>query len=123
MSKPSTVLRLLAPLLMLCSAAVLAQPRADVGKRGGAYADFLKRSPPDLTTLTRRNGGVFPISSVDAVIEGAGQSHGTRDMPIWGQDYRVRAGEYDVDVPYDPEIYVRGRILALAEYLNRLQAK
>lgn len=137
--KQSMMLRLLAPVLMLCSAAVLAQTRVDIGKREydnncvtchgadgkgtGAYADFLKRTPPDLTTMTRRNGGVFPISSVYAVIEGAGQSHGTRDMPIWGQDYRLRAADYYVDVPYDPEVFVRGRILALAEYLNRLQAK
>lgn len=57
------------------------------------------------------------------MIEGAGVSHGTRDMPIWGQDYRVRAAEYYMDVPYDSELFVRTRILALAEYLSRLQAK
>lgn len=87
--------------------------------------DFLKRTPPDLTTMSKRNGGVFPLSSAYAVIEGAGQSHGTRDMPIWGQDYRVKAVEYYRDTPYayDTEVFVRTRILALAEYLSRLQAK
>jgi hypothetical protein len=57
------------------------------------------------------------------VIEGAGAGHGTRDMPIWGQEYSVQAASYYVDVPYDQQAYVRGRILALAEYLNRLQAQ
>lgn len=93
------------------------------GKGGGPYVDLLRRSPPDLTTMTKRNGGVFPLSKAYEVIEGAGVGHGTRDMPIWGQEYNVKAAEYYVDVPYNSEAYVRSRILALAEYLNRLQAK
>jgi len=44
-------------------------------------------------------------------------------MPIWGQQYSVKAAEYYIDVPYNQEAYVRGRILSLVEYLNRLQAK
>lgn len=44
-------------------------------------------------------------------------------MPIWGQDYKVKAGEYYMETPYDPEVFVRTRILALVDYLNRLQAK
>ena len=49
--------------------------------------------------------------------------HGTREMPVWGRDYGIEAGEYYMEVPYDREAYVRGRILALIEYINRLQAK
>lgn len=41
----------------------------------------------------------------------------------WGRDYRIKAAEYYFDVPYDPEVYVRGRILALIDYINRIQAK
>jgi hypothetical protein len=47
-------------------------------------------------------------------------------MPVWGRDYSqesAKAGEYYLDVPYDMEMYVRSRILALIDYLNRLQAK
>jgi hypothetical protein len=44
-------------------------------------------------------------------------------MPVWGRDYQIKAGEHYGDVAYDPEVYVRGRILALIDYLNRLQAK
>ena len=123
----------------LGAGAVMAQQRVDMGKReydnncaachgasgkgNGAYADLLKKSPPDLTTMARRNGGVFPMARAYDVIEGAGVGHGTRDMPIWGQDYSVKAAEYYMDVPYSQEAYVRTRILALVEYLNRLQTK
>ena len=93
--------------------------------RGGAYVDFLKVTPPDLTQLSKKNGGVFPLERVYNVIDGRQEvkAHGPRDMPIWGRDYQIKAGKYYVDIGYDPEAYVRGRILALIDYLNRLQAK
>jgi mono/diheme cytochrome c family protein len=131
--------RLLAVGLMLAGSAVLAQSPVDLGKReyrsncanchaesgkgGGPYVEFLKHSPPDLTMMSKNNGGVFPVSRAYAVIEGAGASHGSRDMPIWGQQYRTKAAEYYADVPYNDETFVRTRILALIEYMSRLQAK
>jgi hypothetical protein len=58
------------------------------------------------------------------MIEGANvRSHGSRDMPIWGLEYRIKAAEYYMDMPYDPEPYVQARILALIEYINRLQER
>lgn len=94
------------------------------GKGNGPVTDLLKKSPPDLTMLSKNNGGVFPMARLYEVIDGTGvQAHGTRDMPVWGRDYRVQAGEYYMDAPYDPEAFVRTRILALLEYLNRLQTK
>jgi mono/diheme cytochrome c family protein len=94
------------------------------GKGGGPIADLLKRSPTDLTTLQKRNGGIFPMARVYETIEGVGVAeHGTRDMPVWGREYSIKAGEYYMDVPYNQEAYVRGRILALAEYLSRIQVK
>lgn len=94
------------------------------GKGKGPVVELLRKAPPDLTVLTKTNNGVFPMSRLYEVIEGANvPSHGARDMPIWGQDYRVQAAEYYIDVPYDPEAYVRARILALLEYINRLQVK
>jgi hypothetical protein len=44
-------------------------------------------------------------------------------MPIWGLDYLAKGGQSYKDVPYDPEVFVRTRILALTEYIYRLQAK
>jgi mono/diheme cytochrome c family protein len=93
------------------------------GKGGGPFVELLKKSPPDLTTLAQRNGGVFPLARVYEVIDGAGPGHGGRDMPIWGKTYSIKAAEYYGDVNYDQEAVVRARILALAEYLSRLQVK
>ncbi|HVK33288.1 MAG TPA: cytochrome c [Burkholderiaceae bacterium] len=123
----------------LLAQAALAQQRVDLGKRefdnncaachgrdgkgNGSITELLKRSPPDLTTMTKRNGGIFPVTRAYEVIEGAGGAHGSRDMPIWGQEYSQKAAEYYMDVPYNQEAYVRGRLLSLVEYLNRLQGK
>jgi mono/diheme cytochrome c family protein len=97
------------------------------GKGDGPYASLGDRDQAvaNLTTLAKRNGGVFPFQRVYETIDGtvAVKAHGTSDMPIWGQRYRAQAGEVMFDVPYDPEVYVRTRILALTEYLSRLQAK
>ena len=127
--------------LMLCSAAALAQPgkvdsgkqefnancavcHASDGKGNGPFVQYLRSTPPDLTTLAKRNGGVLPVSRVMQMIEGSDvPSHSARDMPIWGNAYRVQAGEYYVDVPYDPAAYVRSRILTLVDYINRLQER
>jgi mono/diheme cytochrome c family protein len=118
----------------------LAADKVDIGKReyesnciachgkdlkGGAYVDFLKVTPPDLSQLSRKNGGVFPFDRVYGSIDGRQdvKGHGSRDMPIWGKDYQVKAGEYYVDMNYDPEAFIRARIFALIDYLNRMQAK
>jgi mono/diheme cytochrome c family protein len=125
----------------ICSmaAAALAQPKVDLGKReydskcavchgkdgkgGGPYAEQLKRTLPDLTTLAQRNGGVFPVSRTYETIEGAGKGHGTREMPVWGLDYTIQAVEALPELPYNQAAYVRTRIMALLEYLTQLQAK
>jgi mono/diheme cytochrome c family protein len=95
------------------------------GKGGGSFAQMLQVSMPDLTTLSKNNGGVFPISRVYNVIDGreAVKAHGTREMPIWGKHLTFRAApEYD-DYRYEPEEFVRARILAVIDYLYRLQVK
>lgn len=140
----NTVKAALATWGLLAGAVAMAQPvqplRSDFGKREfdskcavchglnakgqGPVVEMLRKPPPDLTLLARRNNGVFPMERLYQVIDGADvPAHGTRDMPIWGQDYRVKAGEYYMEMPYDPNAYVRARILALLEYINRLQAK
>ncbi len=98
------------------------------GKGDGGVMDLLKKAPSDLTTLSKRNGGVFPFDYVYGVIDGreAIKAHGDRDMPIWGKAYsteNVKAAEHFFDVPYDMEMFVRARILALIDYLNRIQSK
>jgi mono/diheme cytochrome c family protein len=95
------------------------------GMGDGPNAPYLNRSAANLTTLTKTNGGVFPVQRMYETIDGtkAVAGHGTRDMPTWGSIYRLRAAEYYVDMNYDPNAFVNARILALIEYISRLQAK
>jgi mono/diheme cytochrome c family protein len=55
-------------------------------KGGGPAASALKVAPPDLTTLTKRNQGVFPRDRVYQTINGQTvlSAHGSKDMPVWG---------------------------------------
>ena len=95
------------------------------GKGKGPVAQALQLSVPDVTTLTKRNGGVFPTSHVYDVIDGREEvrAHGTRDMPIWGTHFSSSAAPTYDDYSFNPEAAARGRILALIDYLYRLQSK
>jgi hypothetical protein len=60
------------------------------GKGGGPAAPELKTTPPDLTQLSKGNGGKFPSAMVSSVIRGDQVllAHGSREMPIWGEAFR-----------------------------------
>ena len=90
-------------------------------KGNGVLGASLKMVPPDLTLLAKNNGGVFPADRISSVIDGRAQvaTHGTREMPIWGSRYAVDVGEHYADA----EAFVRGRVLLLVDYLNRVQQK
>jgi mono/diheme cytochrome c family protein len=100
----------------------------------GPVSGQLKVSPADLTLLARNNGGTFPTSAVYETIDGskAVAAHGTREMPIWGERFNpVVSLPHYVDPSYwekagpkqSPEVVVRTRILAVIDYLNRIQQK
>ena len=91
----------------------------------GAASRLFTKPPTNLTLLAKNNGGKFPMMEVIGIVRGDQPiaAHGTREMPVWGRDYSVKAAEYYVDVPYSQEGYVRARILALCEYINRLQTR
>jgi mono/diheme cytochrome c family protein len=93
------------------------------GKGDGPYAGIIDTRVADLSTLSKRNGGVFPVQRVYEIIDGreAVRAHGPRDMPIWGERYGTEARETPSYFPSEPEVHVRARILALTEYVNRLQ--
>jgi hypothetical protein len=66
---------------------------------------------------------MFPFARVFETIEGTHElkAHGTRDMPIWGREYR--SSKYYDYYLHDPEMdrsyFARSRILALTEYIYR----
>jgi hypothetical protein len=94
---------------------------------------MLKVPPPNLTVLAKKNKGVLPFSAVYEIIDGRKtvMAHGTRDMPIWGDRYVPepskalipRPSENILNLFLDPETVVRMRILAVIDYLNRIQEK
>ena len=94
------------------------------GKGNGWLSIFLNIQPTNLTTLAKKNGGILPIDRIYQSISGEGIAvHGPSDMPAWGKNYKQEAPDIYLGVPYNAELYSRGRILLLIEYINRLQAK
>ena len=92
-------------------------------KGSGAFGELLRITIPDLTTLSRRNDGLFPVARVYGVIDGREEikAHGLREMPIWGNHFTRRATPEHDDYRHLPEEFVRSRILALIDYLNSRQ--
>jgi mono/diheme cytochrome c family protein len=92
------------------------------GKGDGSYGELLKTRATDLTVLAKKNGGVYPFARVYEAIDGTlpVKAHGTTEMPIWGTVYKAKAAEMALEYP---ELFARARILALDEYIYRLQAK
>jgi mono/diheme cytochrome c family protein len=84
------------------------------GKGHGPVAPALKATVPDLTVISKNNGGVFPVARVRRIILGEGMivSHGSREMPVWGPIFHQI--EEDVD---------RGnvRVENLVKYLQSIQ--
>lgn len=123
-------------LLALLSSTSFAQGRVDFGKSeyesgcaschgasgkgDGSMRSHLTKAPSDLTTLAKRNGGVFPVQRISEMIDGRSAvvigSHGVREMPVWGNVYRSEDTQ-----PRD--LHARNRINALIDYLARMQEK
>ncbi|HEY9109313.1 MAG TPA: c-type cytochrome [Roseateles sp.] len=91
----------------------------------GPLGASLKQQPADLTVLSQKNGGVFPMERVQQVIDGrAGvKTHGTREMPVWGERFANLCWAECFEEPFDADAYVAARVLLLADYLNRVQVK
>lgn len=95
------------------------------GKGDGPLIEFLKQTPPDLTLLSKKNGGVFPQERVYEWIRDPNRirAHGTDEMPIWGERYSREIIElYGPDYA-GPGSSVRQRILELVFYLGTIQQK
>ena len=83
---------------------------------GGPFANVLKAPPPDLTVLSKNADGTFPFDRIYAAIDGRdemGSAHGTKDMPIWGGEWK---GSSVVS-----ETALRGRILEMIIFLRSVQ--
>jgi mono/diheme cytochrome c family protein len=86
-------------------------------KGDGPMAKSLKTAPADLTRITSRNNGMYPLAKVRRIISGEeslASGHGTKEMPVWGPIFSQVAWDQDLG---------RVRIDNLARYLETIQAK
>ena len=88
----------------------------DDGEGGGPVAASLRVTIPNLRTLARRNGGVFPTESVTAYVDGRTMpaAHGDRQMPIWGE--ALGGARHDAAART-----VRRRVAAVVDHVSMLQ--
>jgi mono/diheme cytochrome c family protein len=95
------------------------------GKGNGPFTMLLNKRVPDLSVLAKNNRGIFPFARAYDVVVGTADvgAHGSREMPIWGDVFIGRAQSV-----YGPnyrestgDAYVKARVLALVEYISRLQ--
>jgi mono/diheme cytochrome c family protein len=77
------------------------------GRGDGPLAEYMSIPVPDVTQIRTRNNGVFPMLEV------------IHPMPIWDDRFEAAVASELGDV--GTEIAVRGRVLALATYLEAIQ--
>jgi len=90
------------------------------GVRGdgtGPVADAIDGTIPNLTTLSLRYGGVFPVDYVAGYIDGRSlpPAHGSRTMPVWGAVFDVTARLVVDAESADP------RVADIVEHLRSIQ--
>ena len=98
------------------------------GKGDGPLSESFRTKPADLTTLAKRNDGVFPSQRVYEIIDGRQEvkAHGPRTMPVWCRDYRSQVPDVmlgDMQIYGLKDAVAHNKLLALADYLHRLQVK
>lgn len=88
------------------------------GTGNGPAASALKAPPVDLTTLSQKNGGVFPTDHMYSVLQFGmnNPAHGSSEMPIWG-DLLLTLHKTSPD----SEMMVHQRIVNLTRYLKEMQ--
>src|SRR5215469_15000224 len=85
------------------------------GKGDGPAASALKKTPADLTQLSRKHDGKFPDAYISTKLKSVDQpAHGSKEMPIWGALLpSVSQGEAETQL----------RINNLVGYIASIQAK
>ena len=88
------------------------------GRGDGPAAPALQPLPADLTRITQRHDGLFPVAKISAAIDGRTiiPAHGSREMPIWG----VRFAEMGGGGPTG-EAVLHDVLRMLIDYLQAIQ--
>ena len=84
----------------------------------GKGRDLTEVNPPDLTTLSSKNGGKFPFDQVYLIVDGRKlmDSHRRFAMPFWGTHLQQQ-GQPGSDAA------VRQRITEIVRYVETMQKK
>ncbi|WP_162913966.1 c-type cytochrome [Taklimakanibacter lacteus] len=97
------------------------------GRGDGPVARTLKIEPPDLTRIAERRGGTFPEDAIFEMIAGSSMpiSHGTREMPVWGDLFVGETLDSSVSLEEAQEAAaeVTERIRRLVKYLETIQIR
>ncbi|MGB3277852.1 MAG: cytochrome c [Pseudorhodobacter sp.] len=90
------------------------------GVGDGPLTEMMTTKVADLTQLSAQNDGEFPMLRVLHVIDGRTglRGHGG-PMPVYGALFESEAG----DTLFGSVIYTKAKVLALAYYLEGIQAK
>ena len=90
------------------------------GKGDGTVSRDLKVRVPDLTGLTKKNKGIYPLDDVMATIDGRRlvRGHGDRNMPVWGEAFHSES-----EGKKYPELTALLKAKLIAEYVATLQKK
>jgi cbb3-type cytochrome c oxidase subunit III len=87
------------------------------GRGSGPMAKSLKTAPANLTRITTRNSGKFPLVRLEKIIlgeEAITAGHGTREMPVWGPIFSQVAWDQDLG---------RIRVYNLAKFIEEIQVR
>ena len=101
-----------------------AQCHGPNAKGDGPVAAALTKKPTDLTMLAKNNKGDFPEKRVESFINGSETvaAHGSREMPIWGVDFRKVRATGGVQAQRTTE-EVNQRVRLLVDYIKSIQEK
>jgi mono/diheme cytochrome c family protein len=94
------------------------------GKGDGPKSFGLSKPTPDLTMLMARSGGTFPAERLRRVIDGREiyQSHMEREMPVWGQWFKLEAAQ-ELGGAEGDEGTVNRRITNLVDFIESIQTQ
>ncbi len=88
------------------------------GKGNGPAASAMKKTPIDLTSLSKDNGGKFPAGHVSSVLQFgvSDTAHGSKEMPVWGATFSESQTAF-AGTPGEVQL----RVQNLVKYLQSIQ--
>lgn len=86
------------------------------GTGRGSLAGVLLQAPSNLTQLSQRNAGTFPVDALEGMLRATrveeASAHGSGQMPIWGEVFKSVSSS---------QALLRARVGNLVAYLESFQ--